>query len=294
MKKSEEIALYKQIRSQFKYDRLKMYFCEDYVTQSGIVIREPKIGEILQIGEEMFYKNLNIWITNPTSYRTVLWKMDIDWCKITDFELFCNLYKAIDSQINSIMFPDFDLSMYVPMSHLLGEPEEGEEPQYELVLYCKEKDEYINYFTYLEISQYLRTLFNIFPKDEYAKGKATKEALIWEDEEKANKNKDEGYKSSLYPLVSSCINHPGFKHNLLDLKDVGIFEFMDSVNRLQVYENTRALLQGSMSGFADMSKVDRENFNFMRDIYSNNTDTQKQDKNTFEKVVNDYGKNMKN
>ena len=291
MKKSEEIALHKQIRGQFQYDRLKMYFCEDYTTQNGIVIREPRIGEILQVGEEDFYRNLNIWITNTTSYRSVLWKMDIDWCKFTDFELFCNLYKAINPETNLLLFPDFDLSSYQPMSHLLN-PDDDEEPQYELVLYSEENDNYINYVSYLEISQYLRTLFNIFPKDEFAKGRATKEALIWEDEEKANK--DEPYKSSLYPLVSSCINHPGFKHSLMDLKNVGIFEFMDSVNRLQVYENTRALLQGSMSGFADMSKVDRENFNFMRDIYSTTTDTKKQDKNTFESVVNDYGKNQKN
>jgi len=40
---------------------------------------------------------------------------------------------------------------------------------------------------------------------------------------------------------------------------------MDSVNRLQVYENTRALLGGSMSGFCDTSKIPKENFNFMRD-----------------------------
>ena len=118
---------------------------------------------------------------------------------------------------------------------------------------------------YLEISQYLRTLFSIFPKDEYAKGRTTKEMIIWEDEMNASKEKDDKFKSTLFPLVSACINHPGFKHSLNDLRDVGIFEFMDSVNRLQVYENTRALLSGSMSGFMDTSKVDQENFNFMRD-----------------------------
>ena len=116
--------------------------------------------------------------------------------------------------------------------------------------------------------------------------------MIWEDEEES-KNKDDSYKSSLYPLVSSCINHPGFKHSLADLRDVGIFEFMDSVNRLQVYENTRALLAGSMSGFCDTSKIDRENFNFMRDISASNnkTDkTSKKDNGTLNSVVKDFDK----
>lgn len=259
MKKSEEIARNREIRESFKFDRLKMYFCEDYQTQNGIIIREPRIGEILHVGEEEFYKNLNIWVTNTTSYRVSLWHMDIDWCKITDYELFCNLYKATDPNISSLILPNTDISTYEKKFRVLGEEE------YELVLYSESEDNVIDNDTYLEISQYLRTLFNIFPKDEYGKGRTTKEMMIWEDEMKQEKEKNDSFKSSLYPLVSSCINHPGFKHSLSDLKEVGIFEFMDSVNRLQVYENTRALLSGSMSGFMDTSKVDKENFNFMRD-----------------------------
>ena len=48
--------------------------------------------------------------------------------------------------------------------------------------------------------------------------------------------------------------------------DVGIVEFMDSVQRLQVYESSRALLAGSYSGFVDTSKIDKSQFDFMRDI----------------------------
>lgn len=258
MKKSEEIALHKEIRSGFKFDRLKMFFCEDYTTKSGVVVREPRIGEIMAVGEEEFYKNLNIWVTNTTSYRVILWRMGVDWCKITDFELFCNLYKATDPDITSLILPDLKLDSFVQKYRVLGEEE------YEPVLYSEEMDMVIDNPAYLEISQYLRTLFNIFPKDEFAKGKTTKEMIIWEDEQKFQK-KEEGFSSSLFPLISSCINYPGFKHSLADLRNVGIFEFMDSVNRIQVYENTRALLNGSMSGFCDTSKVDKQNFNFMRD-----------------------------
>ena len=92
MKKSEELALHKEIRNSFTFDRMKMLLCLDYETKGGIVVRQPRIGEIVEIGEEVFYRNLNTWVTNPTSYRAPLWHMDIDWCKITDFELFCNLY----------------------------------------------------------------------------------------------------------------------------------------------------------------------------------------------------------
>ena len=41
---------------------------------------------------------------------------------------------------------------------------------------------------------------------------------------------------------------------------------MDSVKRLQVYESSTALLKGVFSGFVDTSKIDKEEFDFMRQI----------------------------
>ena len=61
-------------------------------------------------------------------------------------------------------------------------------------------------------------MFNIYPKVERAKNKATKEAMIWEEEEKLKlqelkKEKEDRKKSFLLPLISSLVNHPGFKYN---------------------------------------------------------------------------------
>lgn len=240
-----------------------MLFNRDYVTYKGITIREPRVGEIVDLGEEDFYRNLNIWVTNPTSYRVSLWNLDprVDWCKITDFELFCSLYKAIDPVINSVIFPNADFSTFDQKFRQIGEDE------YEPVLYSEALDMVLDSRDYLEISQYLRVMFGIFPKDEYAKGTVTKEALIWEDEQKMEKNKDKGFKSTLFPLISFLTNHPGFKYRTDELDNIGIFQIMDSATRIPATENTRALLVGSMSGFCDTSKVDKENFNFMRDCY---------------------------
>ena len=57
-------------------------------------------------------------------------------------------------------------------------------------------------------------------------------------------HKNDVYKSTLLPLISTCLNHPGFKYKKNELREVGIVEFMDSVQRLQVYESSTALLKG--------------------------------------------------
>ena len=260
LKKREILDLHKQLRSQFEFDRLKMYFGDDYTTKNGIIVRQPTLGEIIEVGEKVFYETLNVFVANPTSFRLPLWQMDIDWCRLTDFELFCILYQNINPDVCKLFLPECKIYEYKVYSEQLDEDTS------EVVLYNAETESIIRNIDYLEISQYLRTMFNIFPKIEYARGKATRESIIWEDEQKLSRNKNNGFTSSLQPLVSSCLNHPGFKYKKNELKEVGICEFMDSVNRLQVYENTVALLQGSMGGWVDSSKVPKENFNFMRDL----------------------------
>ena len=62
------------------------------------------------------------------------------------------------------------------------------------------------------------------------------------------------------------VNHPGFKYKTNELKEIGIVQFMDSVKRLQTYENATALIKGSYSGFVDTSKIDKEQFNWLKDL----------------------------
>jgi len=52
--------------------------------------------------------------------------------------------------------------------------------------------------------------------------------------------------------------------------------------------NTEAMINGSVSGMADMSKVPKENFNLMRDIYV--TDTKKGNENALSSVMDNFNK----
>jgi hypothetical protein len=110
-------------------------------------------------------------------------------------------------------------------------------------------------------------MFNIFPKVEKAKGKMTKQDIINEERiyYEARKKNTENQSSVLLPMVSTYLNHPGTKTKRDELKDVGIYEFMDSLQRIQIYESTVAINHGMYSGFCDLSKVDKNLFNFARE-----------------------------
>lgn len=255
-----------------KFDKLKMYFGDDY-TIGNIRIMQPTIGDILSFGEKRMYASIAPLTGNTTSYRLMLWEAGIDWNKITDYELFLMLYKTMRPEDTSLIFGDFDFTELVPLRNPEDENDKGK--LYRLIYDKKgnviDAELVIDEIIYTQLSEYLRTMFNQHPKNQFAKGKATKQVLIRRDKEALLKNKDKDENSSyLLPLISACVNHPGFKYKKNELREVGIVEFMDSVNRLQVYEQSTAFLKGMYSGFMstkDMSQEQLNNsVNWLRDI----------------------------
>lgn len=257
------------------FDELQMYFGEDYYPMDKIKITQPKIGDILEFGDTKLYSVVNTICGNPTSFRLQLWKIGINWNDISDFDLFSIMIKNLSVKDTSLLFGDLNLSWF--------ERIHDDEKNCDVLVYVKRDDEgnpieinekeliVIDEIVYIKIVEYIRHMFNIHPKVEHAKNKATAEAIIWEDEmnlenEKRKHKDDKVEKSLLLPMISAALNHPGFKYKMKELRDVGIVEFMDSIQRLQVYESTRALLAGSYSGFMDSSKISKEQFNFMRSL----------------------------
>lgn len=251
-----------------EFDKLQMYFGEPYVidldnTSGSVTVYSPTIGDIVKLGEKEFYSTLSIFTTNTTTYRLMLWDNGLDWNEISDFQLFMMLYRGINPEASKLMFKDLDWSKFQMYTKRLPDKEEEE-----LILYDAEDDIEITEEVYWHISQYLRGVFNIFPEEKVTTNKTLKEWYISKDrrEIEIEKQKDDDSQTSIQSLISACVNHPGFKYNLQQLKEVGVAQFYDSVKRLQIYENTTACLKGMFSGFVDSSKIKQDEYNFMREL----------------------------
>lgn len=242
-----------------------MFFGEDYQVADGIVISQPTIGDIMAFGEEKFNQVLNPFVVNPTSLRVALWQQGKDWTEMSDYELFYQLILQLQPTPNEtfMIFGDLDFSkfnLYKRQNEVDGVLVE------DIVLLNHEQKVLIDEEIYNHMSSYLRTMFNVFPKVEKAKGKTTKEWMIEGDilNSKAQTKRE----SNLLSMISFCLNHPGFKYKKSELKDLGVVEFYDSVQRLLIYESTNSLMKGIYSGFVDTSKIDRKEFDFMRGLDS--------------------------
>ena len=247
-----------------QFDRLKIYFGEPYTIpcrHGEITLLSPTIGDIISLGEAKFYSALNIIVANTTSYRAFLWDLQLDWNEVSDFELFCMIYKGINPEASGLLFGDLDFSLFeVKVLNTVAEKK--------LVLANEEQNVEIDEDVYQQMHQYYQLMFNMHPEDLLTNEERMKRWWIAKDkreqERKAKKKDDKSY--SIQPIISALVNHPGFKYKLQELREVGVAEFYDSVQRLQIYEQSTALLKGLYSGMISGKDIKPEQYNFMKEI----------------------------
>lgn len=244
------------------FNPLRMYFGDDYVINDKIVIHQPSIQNFIDAENESdIYNVIFPFISNTTGYRVQLWDMGIDWNKISNQELFSVLIKTIDYKYSKIIFGDIDFSTFN-----LYETQNGDEKVF--TLYSSKMELEIDEDVMNKMCKYIQFMFNSFPpEEEFTSSKTLKQELINNDRQKQllrKKNTDGS--QSLLSMISFYLNHPGCKYKKNELREVGYFEFMYNIQRLQIYESTRALFGGMYSGMCDLSKIDKNEFNFMRDV----------------------------
>ena len=246
------------------FNLLKMYFGEDYVVNDKIIIHQPSIQDFIDVDNESdIYNVITPFVANTTAYRLQLWGMNIDWNKISNMELFALLLKTENLKYSKLIFGDIDFSTF----NMYEKQVDNEKV---LTLYSPVLDIEINEETRNKMCKYIQYMFNSFPpEEEFTSSKTLKQDLINKDKQKLiqrSKEKSNNSDQSLLSMISFYLNHPGCKYKKNELREVGYFEFMYNIQRLQIYESTRALFGGMYSGMCDLSKIDKNEFNFMRDV----------------------------
>lgn len=257
-----------------KPDILKLYFGYDYWVTDRIMIHHPTIREIVDYGEERFWDFIIRFAGNTTSMRLALWDIGIDWNKISDYELFVMLCQTFEPKDTSLLFGselDFTKFIALPFQY---KKEEDDEPIEKVILVNPEDPTLmLDEDSYQRMVDYIRLMVGYNPKREFAKNKVTKKNIIEEerqnikDQERLRK-KEPIHNSVLLSMVSFVLNHPGCKYKKSELIELDIFEFMDSIKRIQNTEATLSLMRGMYSGMLDTSKLNlNKELDLTRDLY---------------------------
>ena len=238
----------------YPVDELNLYLGEDITIADGIVLRCPKIIDILEYGESSYFAMAQTLCATPSSMKVVLDDKGLDYMKITDFQLFSILIKTLSKDITHPLLGDLDLSSF--SLHKYGEDD---------VALCNEdKTIIITEIVYDALVTHIRKMHNFKKQVDKAGNEITRKVLIAKDRKEAERNKNKPYKSTLKPIISAVKCRMGYSMDYI--KGMSIFEIMNDLSRLNVIVQADAALGGMYSGFVDTKKMDKTVLDWTRDI----------------------------
>ena len=252
-----------------KLDKIQLFFGAGYQINNHLTVRQPRLGDLIDLGENDYYKGLNAITQTVWEAKAILWDAGYDWEKITDFEFFCMKIKALDKSITKVFFEeDIDFSKFD-----IKENTENGELVLEQVLtdgYILKIDQYI----YSKISCFLRTLHGMgIPTIRYPTNKTIKKLQIEMDKREARSRARKNEDSFLLNCISALIASSEFKYDRNTIRQMPLFEFYITIDRIQIIRQAQAVLTG-MYANADFSKIKDFNtlVNWLKPI-SKNTDS---------------------
>lgn len=244
----------------YQVDELKLYLGSDIKIASGITLYQPTIGEIANYNEAEYFSMAQTLCSTPSSMKVALDDMKLDYMQVEDFQLFMMLCQSLSPDKTRPLLGDLDLTKFKPYQR----PDSKE-----VVLANGEVDEngkpiIINQIIYDILVTYIRKMHGFKKQVDKAGNAITRKVLIDEDRKAAQRNKDKPYKSFLVPLVSSLQGRQGYTKDYIC--NMGLYEFMNQINRVQIIVQADAALGGMYSGFVDTKKMDRTILDWTRDI----------------------------
>ena len=233
---------------------MKVLRGDPIVLNDNVTLLQPTVNEIIDFGEEVFFSSF--WNMCSSAYDRPSYFADIgiDFMKVSDWEYFLSVVHALPPSSTNLILKDMDLSAFELQKRLVGDKAE-----YVLV---RDDGFVFDEKTYMLIIPYIREMVNFHHTGKKAANKATAKILIMDDKKSRERNKDKEYESMLFNIVVSLVNTEEFTYTYQTVMDLTVYQLMKSFVQINGKKNAMALLQGSMSGFMDTSKISTESFNW--------------------------------
>jgi hypothetical protein len=245
---------------EFQVDELKLYMSEDIKIAHGIVLKCPKIKDVAEYGESAYFSMAQTLCATPSSMMVALDDMKLNYMKIKDFELFMMLTQSLKPEATHLLLGDLDLTKFKPRSY-------GETEEVILVYEGTENDEepiMISSIIYEVLVTYIRKMHGFKKEYRPAGNEHARRAIIRLARQDALVAKNKPHESFLRPVISAVKCRQGYSMDYI--RDMGIFELMDDLSRLNIIVQADAALGGMYSGFVDTKKMDKTVLNWTRNI----------------------------
>lgn len=235
-------------------DQLSILRGKPIVIDETVTLSQPTIDQICEFGEQRFFSTFFTLCSIPSDMKSALWDANLDFMKVSDWQLFLMLSRNFSQADTSLIFGDLDFQSMEMMKY----PATGE-------IVLTDGTKYITEASYSTFIPYVREMIGYVLKREKAGNKITKMILIDEDRQNRQRNAEKPFSSTLLPIIISLVNTEEFPYKYEEAFGVTVYQLMKSYMQIQNKKSAMALYQGSMSGFVDTSKINRKDFSWIYD-----------------------------
>lgn len=255
---------------EFEIDKLKMLRGRPIKISDLLTIYQPTLGEIEEAGEQKFINSAWIMCSSAWDMPSVFADAGIDFMSVPDWQFFIQTVRNFTIEDTKLIFGDLDFSKLVPMN--FKKNKDDTESQIVLVNIEPMKIGEITYqpaqyiFTeelYHKMIPYVREMIGFQHKGRKAGNRATAKILIMDDRKQRNRHKNDNYESMFYNGIISLVNTEEFSYTYDTIFSLTMYQFTKSLLQIQGKKQACAMLQGSMSGFVDTSKIPSSSFQWM-------------------------------
>lgn len=251
-------------------DKLKILRGKPIKISDLLTIYQPTIGEIEEVGEQKVLNALWMMCSCAWDMPATFADMGIDFMSVPDWQFFIQVVQSFPMETTKLVFGDLDFQKLKPMSFKKSEDDtEGQivlaniEP---IIIGDKEYQPAQYIFTeqmYHEMIPYIREMIGFSHKGRKAKNKTTAQILIMDDRKQRSRHKDDVYESMFHNGIISLVNTEEFPYTYETVFDLTMYQFTKSLIQIQGKKQACSMLQGSMSGFVDTSKIPSSNFQWL-------------------------------
>ena len=234
-------------------DRLVVLCGDPVEVCDGIILHQPTLRQIKDYGESRFFSTFMTFCSSPWDMPSMLDDMGINFMEISEWELFRSIAIGLTKEQTELVFGELDFSKFKQMMRTENEKSD-------IVLYNQETGQIIDEAMYQAFIPFVRETIGFEHSGKKAGNEYTRRALIEDDRKTRRRNAKKPYESILFNGIISLVNTEECKYDYKSIFDLTLYQFTKSFTQVQGKKSACALLQGSMSGFCDTSKIPKMDF----------------------------------
>lgn len=254
------------------FEESKMLRGKPYPINKKIKIRNPKLDDILEIGEMKYNDYLFFLAATPEQCKVMLYDNKIDYEELSNYDLFVRLLIQEEngmSKVSDIGQEALNWWLCDNYEFQILFNQESQMP----VLIDVNKDIMIDMYSYDQLSMFVKIINNIPLQNRYnPASKGVKDKLIQEEKKsierelRRKKNKKTLIQESmLNDIVVSLITSEYLSYTYENIWDMTIYQANESIKKISQRDDYKANIIGIYTGNIDAKKT-TVNLNWMSNI----------------------------